>query len=62
MTFKRTRQVYIFLRRVWLYVKGSSDPNFFIFEINVGKGRIRHTSTLKLNFQIDSKSTEDSVI
>ena len=29
--------------------KGSSDPNDFIFEINVGKKWIRHTATLKLN-------------
>ena len=29
--------------------KGSSDPNHFIFEINVGKKRIRHGTTLKLN-------------
>ena len=27
----------------------SSDPSRFIFEINVGKWRIRHTTTLKLN-------------
>ena len=30
-------------------IKGSSDPSHFIFEINVGKSRIRHTTTLKLN-------------
>ena len=30
-------------------VKGSSDPSHFIFEINVGKSRIRHRTTLKLN-------------
>ena len=30
-------------------LKGSSDPSHFIFEINVGKRRIRHTTTLKLN-------------
>ena len=29
--------------------KGSSDSNHFIFEIDVGKSRIRHTTTLKLN-------------
>jgi len=29
--------------------KGSSDPSHFIFEINVGKGRIRHKTTLNLN-------------
>jgi len=27
--------------------KGSSDPSHFIFEINVGKSRIRHITTLK---------------
>jgi len=30
-----------------LVFKGSSDPNHFIFEINVGKKRIRHRTTLK---------------
>ena len=30
-------------------LKGSSDPSQFIFEINVGKSRIRHTTTVKLN-------------
>jgi len=30
-------------------IKGSSDPSHFIFEFNVGKSRIRHTTTLKLN-------------
>ena len=29
--------------------KGSSDPSHFIFGINVGKGRIRHRTTLNLN-------------
>ena len=33
----------------WDRFKGSSDPSQFIFEINVGKGRIRHTTTLKLD-------------
>ena len=34
----------------WWYflIKGSSDPNHFIFEINIGMRRIRHTKTLKL--------------
>ena len=32
---------------IFKYIKGSSGP--FIFEINVGKRRIRHTSNLKLN-------------
>ena len=30
--------------------KGSSDPSHFIFEINVGKRRIRKRTTEKLNF------------
>ena len=29
--------------------KGSSDQSHFIFEINVGKSRIRHITTLNLN-------------
>ena len=32
-----------------MVVKGSPDPSHFIFEINVGKKRIRHRTTLKLN-------------
>ena len=28
--------------------KGSLDPSHFIFEINVGKGRIRHRTILNL--------------
>ena len=43
-------------------VKGSSYPSHFIFEINVGKSRIRHRTTLELNFLIDSKSIEDGII
>ena len=43
-------------------VKDSSDSNHFVFEIIVGKRRIRHTTTLKLNFEIVSKSIEDDVI
>ena len=31
-------------------IKGSSDQSHFIFENNVGKSRIRHTTTPKLNF------------
>ena len=30
--------------------KGSPDASHFIFEIKFGKGWIRHTTTLKLNF------------
>ena len=33
-------------------VKGSPDLSHFIFEINVGKRRIRHTTTLKLNDEL----------
>ena len=32
-----------------LGLKGISDPGHFIFEINVGKSRIRHTAMLKSN-------------
>ena len=32
------------------FFKGSSDPSHFVFHINVGKKRIRHGTTLKLNF------------
>ena len=31
--------------------KGSPDPSHYIFEINVGKMRIRHRTTLNLNLQ-----------
>ena len=30
-------------------LKGSSEQSHFIFEINVGKSRIRHRTTIKLN-------------
>ena len=33
-----------------MIVKGSSDPNHFILEINVGKCQIRHRTTQKFNF------------
>ena len=50
----------------WWYflIKGSPDPNHFIFEINIGMRRIRHTKTLKLNdeFLDRQKSIEDGVI
>ena len=44
--------------------KGSSNPNHFIFEINVGKSRIRHTTTLQLNDEVLDrlKIDEDDVI
>ena len=40
--------------------KGSSDPNHFIFGINVGKSRIRHTTTLKLNNEFLDRLKIDS--
>ena len=33
----------------------SSDPNHFIFEINVGKSRIRHRTTLELNDEFQDR-------
>ena len=44
------------------HFKGSPDQTHFIFEINVGEGRIRHRRTQESNFQIDSKTTEDDII
>ena len=49
-------------QKIEYFLKDSSDPSHFIFEINVGMMRIRHRTTLKLNFYIDSKSTKDQVI
>ena len=45
-------------------VKGSSDKNHLIFEINVGKRRTRHRTTLKLNaeFLDRLKTIEDDAI
>ena len=42
--------------------RGSSDQNQFIFQINVGKRRIRHVTTLKLKdeFLDRIKSVADS--
>ena len=46
--------------------KGSRDPSHFSFEINGGKSRIRHTTTLKLNdelldrLKIDCHSNSES--
>ena len=34
------------------HFKGSPDPSHFISEINVGKSRIRHKTTLNLNYII----------
>ena len=35
----------------YLTLKGSPDPSHYIFEISVGKRRIRHRTTLNLNLQ-----------
>ena len=43
----------IFLVLSDVAVKGSSDQIHFIFEYNIGKSRIRHTTTPKLNFKRD---------
>ena len=37
------------LKLHWKFSNLRVDPSHFIFEINVGKSRIRHTTTLKLN-------------
>ena len=45
--------------------KGSSGTSLFIFEINVGKSRIRHTTTQKLNddvTQILGRSLSDPAL
>ena len=41
-------------------LKGSSDPNHFISEINVGKGQIRHRTTLNFNLQSISGRSRNS--
>ena len=38
-------------QKIW-NLKGSPDPSHFIFEINVGKRRIRHRTILYLNYAI----------
>ena len=66
------------LRLVWrnflIDIKGSPDPNYFIFEINVGNGRIRHRMTPNLNevnfqnwfkmmsFKIQNRSMSDPTL
>ena len=46
----RGRLKYVLMSFKRNFITGSSDPSHFIFEINVGNSRIRHTTTLKLNF------------
>ena len=43
------------------FFKGSSHTRHFIFEINVGKGRIRHTTTLILNLQSILSRSRNSI-
>ena len=45
--------------KIWDKIKGSSDPNHLIFEINVGKSRIRYTTTLKWNVELLDKPKID---
>jgi len=49
-----------------VFLKGSSDPNHFSFEINVGKSRIRHGTTLNferdLEIQFQSHSMSDPTL
>ena len=39
----------LFLNKILSLFKGGPVPSHFIFEINVGKKRIRHKTTLNLN-------------
>ena len=39
--------------------KGSLDLSHFIFEMNVGKTRIRHRTTLKLNDEFSKPTFSD---
>ena len=48
-TEEQLHSMYIELGTKLQHLKGSSDPSHFIFEINVGKSRIRHRTTLNLN-------------
>ena len=41
-------------------LRGSSDLGHFIFEINVGKSRIRHITALNLNLQSISSRSKNS--
>ena len=40
-------------------IKGSLDLSHFIFEMNVGKTRIRHRTTLKLNDEFSKPTFSD---
>ena len=54
----------ISIRSLCRSVEGSPYLSHFIFEINVGKRRIRHTTTLQLNDEVlgQLKIDEDDVI
>ena len=45
--FRVTCSIHLFEIALNFRIKGSPDPSHFIFEINLGKSRIRHTITLK---------------
>ena len=60
MTLAQFREIGFFVQNSRIGVKGSSDR--FFFENNIGKSRIRHATTLKLNLQIESKPIEDDDI
>ena len=47
--FHKSFSVINCLKAIEEILKGCSDPSHFIFKINVGKSRIRQTTTLKLN-------------
>ena len=48
---KTTGLIRLFENSFRIFLKGSPDPRHLIFEINVGKRRIRHITTLNLNLQ-----------
>ena len=52
LNFLEMEKFYKDLNKIGTYfvkIKGSSDPSYFTFEINVGKSRIRHRTTPKSN-------------
>ena len=44
-----------------IFFKGRPEPSHFLFEINVGKRRIRHRMTLKLNDEFLDRLKIDSM-
>ena len=45
-----------------LYLKGSLERSHFMFEINVGKSRIRHKNEFEFEFSIDFETIEKFII